>query len=103
MFIFLGFASVYLTVGWNPAKFTAIQTVLCGSKYRRSFLQQEMPRKYLHSSQLIVLRRAKNLPETVANSTTPKSVDVNAKFEIAELEIKRRDMLVITNYPFKGS
>jgi hypothetical protein len=42
------------------------------------------------------------VPETVANSTTLKSLDVNAKFEIAELEIKRRDTLVITNYPFKG-
>jgi hypothetical protein len=31
IFIFLGFVSVYLTVGWNPARFTAIQTVLCGT------------------------------------------------------------------------
>jgi len=32
MFIFLGFVSVYLTVGWNRARFTAIQTALCASK-----------------------------------------------------------------------
>jgi hypothetical protein len=30
MFIFLSFVSVCLTVGWNPARITAIQTVLCG-------------------------------------------------------------------------
>jgi hypothetical protein len=31
MFIFLGFVSVYWTDGWNPARFTAIQAVLCGT------------------------------------------------------------------------
>ena len=56
----------------------------------------------MRSSQLIVLGRAKNVPETVANSTTLKSLDVNAKSEIAKLEIKRTDMLVITNYALKG-
>jgi hypothetical protein len=58
-------------------------------------------RKYLHSSKLIVLRSAKNVAETVPTSTTLKSLDVNAKLEIAELEIKRRDVLVITNCTFK--